>query len=149
MARINHRDVGDHPEPIADGRLVVIQEGNVSRVFGKDSSWLLVWNIFILFGFLFNIFEIPIAMFFTEDVYSDEYQVSHRLYADRSRPNYQLDHHHSTSGQFTYSSTQYGVSEDGISHLRPEGNNQQLSWTVNGSRSYWPHCAHYLRLCRF
>ncbi len=44
-------------------------------MFKKDSNFLFVWNFLVLYAYIFNIFEIPIAMFFTNAVYYDQFDV--------------------------------------------------------------------------
>lgn len=34
-----------------------------------ESSYLLIWNLLVELAILFNLFEIPIAIFFTDQVY--------------------------------------------------------------------------------
>ncbi len=57
------------------GNIWIIKEGKEERIFKRDSNFLFIWNILVLYAYIFNIFEIPIAIFFTEAVYNDEFNV--------------------------------------------------------------------------
>lgn len=51
------------------------EESGETVTIPKNSNLLLIWNILVMLAYLFNIFEIPVALFFTEQVYLDETSV--------------------------------------------------------------------------